>query len=132
MGFKGCVCCILAILFSMFKREHFGNKKKISFNFKSSFRSWDCQISTFQIFKCHDVIKQNTFYWITSTVNTNLWWNLANVCNITKENFLSKIIWKCGLETSSRLLLIFKECSVKGSVRCVCWYGQFWVLLIQI
>ena len=32
----------------------------------------------------------NTFYWITWEVNTIWWWNLVSLCNITKENFLSK------------------------------------------
>ena len=40
------------------KRGHFTNKEKcVLFHFESYFRSWDNQILTFQIFKCHDVIK---------------------------------------------------------------------------
>ena len=53
---KVCVCHIFASLLCMSKRGHF--KKKCSlFHFKISFRSWDNQILTFQIFKCQDVIK---------------------------------------------------------------------------
>ena len=33
---------------------------------------------------------QNTFYWITYKVNKVYWWNLASLCHITKERFLSK------------------------------------------
>ena len=56
--FKGCACHIFASLFFMSKREHLWNKEKcFLFHFESSFRSWDNQILTFQIFKCHDIIK---------------------------------------------------------------------------
>ena len=89
---KGCVCHIFASLFYMAKREHFWNKRKcFSFHFKNSFSSWDNQILIFQIFKYHGIIKcPNTFYWISWEVTTVWWWNLASLCNITKENFLSK------------------------------------------
>ena len=57
-GLKGCVRCIFADLFYMSKTKHLWNKEnKILFHFESSFCSWDNQILTFQIFKCHDVIK---------------------------------------------------------------------------
>ena len=40
------------------KREHLWNKEEcFLFHLESSFCSWDNQILTFQIFKCHDVIK---------------------------------------------------------------------------
>ena len=55
---KGCVRYIFASLFFAFKREHFWNKEKCCLShFESSFRSWDNHILTFQIFKCHDIIK---------------------------------------------------------------------------
>ena len=55
--FKDFVHYIFASLF-MSKREHLWNKEKcFLFHFESSFRSWGNQILTFQIFKCHDVIK---------------------------------------------------------------------------
>ena len=55
---KGCARYIFASIFCISKREHFRNKeKKILFHFGSSFRSSDNQILTFQIFRCHDVIK---------------------------------------------------------------------------
>ena len=55
---KGCARYIFASLFFKSKGEHLWNKGKcFLFHFKSSFRSWDNQILTFQIFKCHDVIK---------------------------------------------------------------------------
>ena len=55
---KGFVCYTFTSLFSPSKREYLWNKEKcFLFHFESSFRSWDNQILTFQIFKCHDVIK---------------------------------------------------------------------------
>ena len=58
MNFKGCVCYIFASLFFMSKREHLWNKEKcFLFHLEILFRSWDNQILTFQIFKCHEVIK---------------------------------------------------------------------------
>ena len=71
---KGCVRYIFASLFCMSKREHLWNKEKcFLLHFKSSSRLLDNQLSTFWIFKCHDVIKcpsmkhetRNTYYWIT-------------------------------------------------------------------
>ena len=56
--FKGCVRYIFASMFFMSKRQHFQNKEKcLLFHLESSFCFWDNQILTFQIFKCHDVIK---------------------------------------------------------------------------
>ena len=58
LKFKGCVRYIFASVSCISKREHLWNKETIFlFHFESSFRSWDNQILTFQIFKCHDVIK---------------------------------------------------------------------------
>ena len=55
---KGCVHYIFAGLFFTSKREHLWNKEEcFLFLLKSFFRSWDNQILTFKIFKCHDVIK---------------------------------------------------------------------------
>ena len=55
---KGCVRYIFTSLFSISKREHLWNNEKcFLFHFVSSFRSWDNQILSFQIFKCNDVIK---------------------------------------------------------------------------
>ena len=52
------VCHIFAGSFCKSKREHLWNKEKcFLFHFKSSFHSWNNQILTFQIFKCHDIIK---------------------------------------------------------------------------
>ena len=58
MCLKGCVHYIFTSLFCMPKREDLWIKGKcFLFHFESSFHSWDNQILTFQIFKCHDVIK---------------------------------------------------------------------------
>ena len=48
--------------------------------------------------------------------------------------FIKKLYEKCGLETSSRLFLIFTESSVKKILwRSVCWFGQILIdLLLQI
>ena len=54
---KGCFHYIVASLFCMSKREHFGNKEKcFLFHFENS-SFWDNQILTFQIFKCCGVIR---------------------------------------------------------------------------
>ena len=56
--FKGCVHYIFASLFCMSKRKCLWNNKDcFLFELESSFRSWENQILTFQILKCHDVIK---------------------------------------------------------------------------
>ena len=56
--FKGCVRYIFASLICMSKREHLWNKEKcFLLPIESCFCSWDNYILTFQIFKCHDVIK---------------------------------------------------------------------------
>ena len=56
--FKGCTCYIFASLFYMFKKEHFSNMKALFvLEITRFFCSRDNQILTFQIFKCHDVIK---------------------------------------------------------------------------
>ena len=47
---QGCVRYIFASLFCMYKREYLWNKEKCYLlHFESSFRSWDNQISTFQV-----------------------------------------------------------------------------------
>ena len=49
---------IFASLFFISKIEHLWNKEEyFLFHLESSFCSWDNQILTFQIFKCHDIIK---------------------------------------------------------------------------
>ena len=48
-SFEGCVRFFFASLFCNSKREHLWNNKKcFLFHFKSSFRSWDNRILTFQ------------------------------------------------------------------------------------
>ena len=55
---KDCVRYIFTSLFCMFKWEDlWGKEKWFLFHFESSFRSWDNQVSNFQIFRCYDVIK---------------------------------------------------------------------------
>ena len=55
---KGCFHYFFASWFCKSKGEHLWNKEKcFLFHFRSSFRSWDNQILTFEIFKYHDVIK---------------------------------------------------------------------------
>ena len=58
LSVKGCVRSIFASLFCLSKIEQLQNKKKrFLFQLESSLLSWDNQSLTFQIFKCHDVIK---------------------------------------------------------------------------
>ena len=50
---------LLKVVFLTSKREHLWNKEKcFLFHLEISLHSWDNQIFTFQIFKCHDVIKR--------------------------------------------------------------------------
>ena len=101
---KGCVRYIFTSLFFISKREHLWNKEKcFLFHFESSFRSWDNQILTFQIFKCHDVIKYpsiNTkhIYWITWEVKTVWQWNLASLSyykiKFFFKNSVKNVAWK--------------------------------------
>ena len=51
--FKSCVLYIFNSLFFVSKRKHLWNKEEcFLFHLESSFRSWNNQILTFQIFKC--------------------------------------------------------------------------------
>ena len=81
----------------------------------------------------HQMPKQeirNTFYWITWEVNTVWWWNLATLCNITKECSLQKysiknMAWKLVQK-------IFKESSIERSLRrFACWFGQILIVLLK-
>ena len=107
--FKGFVRYVFASLLCMSKREHSKNNEKcFLFHFKNSFRSWDNQILTFQIFKCHNIIKclsmkHETHFSLNNLESKHIlsfcYWNLASLCNITKEIFLSKrsmknVVWK--------------------------------------
>ena len=68
---KNCVSYIFASLFCKPKRELLWNKEEcFLFHFESYFRSWNNQISTFQIFKCHYVIKCPSMSWITWEVHS--------------------------------------------------------------
>ena len=75
-SFKRSIRYMFASLFCKFKGEHLWSEEKyFLFNFEISFRSWDNQILTFQILKCHDVIKypnmkHEKLYWISWEVNT--------------------------------------------------------------
>ena len=125
MSFKGCVRHIFTSLFCMSKREDLWNKEKcFLFHFERFFRSWDNQIWNFQIFKCHDVIKCLSMKHKTrfielleeQTQSGNEIWPVY----VTLQDrffFIKKFCEKCGLETSSRPFLIFKESSVKRNLR---------------
>ena len=59
---KACVRYTFASLFCTAKIEHFWNKGKcFLLHFETSFRSWDNQILTFQIFQCYDVINASAW-----------------------------------------------------------------------
>ena len=100
---KSCVRYIFASLFRRSKRYHLWNEEKcFLFHFESSFHSWDNQILTFQIFKCHDVIKCLSMKHVTHII-----------------------------ETSSRPFLVFKESSIKRILRrSACWFEQILILLL--
>ena len=122
----------LLVCFVSLKERTLETRKNVFlFYFESFFRSWDNQILTFQIFKCHDVIKclsmnQETFYWITWEVNRVWEWNLASVCDNTKKT-IKKFYEKCDLETSPGLFIF----SVKRNRRrSAYWFGQILILLL--
>ena len=113
--FKGCLRYIFASLFCKSKGEHLWNKEKyFLFQFKNSFRSWDNQIKTFQIFKRYDVI--NTQAWNRKHILLN---NLGNkhilvikfsqfMQHYKRKILIKKFYKKCTLNTSSRSFLIKK------------------------
>ena len=77
---KGCICYIFASLFWKSKIENLWNKVKcFLFHSKSSFHLWDNQNLTFQIFKCHDVIKclsmkhETHFTWEVNKSGNEIW-----------------------------------------------------------
>ena len=95
----------LLFCFIMSKREPLWNKEKcFLFHFESSFRSWDDQVLTFQIFKFHDVIKcasmkHKTFYWITWEVNTSgneIWpdYVILQKKIFYKKSSMKNVAWK--------------------------------------
>ena len=52
------ICYIFVSVFCISKREHLWNEEKcFQFHFESSFRSWNNQTVTFEVFKFHDAIK---------------------------------------------------------------------------
>ena len=127
----------------MSKREHLSNKEKcFLFHFESSFCSWDNQILTFQIFKCHDVIKYLSMKHEThfieklrKSLNTALTQpgNEIWPVHVTLENnfFIINFYGKCGRATSSRPFLIFKESFVKRNLRrSACWSGLISIVLL--
>ena len=105
MLFKGCVCYIFANLFCMSKGEYLKIKGKcFFFYYQSSFRSWDNQILTFQVFRCHEVIKCSSIKHKSILLNNLrskhiLVMKFGQFMYITKEKFLSKdsiknVAWK--------------------------------------
>ena len=125
----------LLVCFVCLKDSPFETRKFLFlFHFESSVRSWDNQIMPFQIFEYHDVIKCLSMKHETWTyeVNTVSWWNLASLCNITKENFslknfMKNVAWKLVPDP----IWIFKESSVKRNLRRpMCRFGQFLIVLL--
>ena len=52
------ICYIFVSVFCISKREHLWNEEKcFLFHFESSFRSWNNQTVTFEVFEFHDAIK---------------------------------------------------------------------------
>ena len=91
----------------------------------------------FQIFKCHGVIKclsmktethfVEQFGKQTQPVN-EIW---PAYVTLQDNFFITKFYGKCGLETSSRPFLIFKESSVKRNLRRpACWFRPISIALL--
>ena len=99
-------------------------QKLFSFPGYSNFIIVECQI----LWR-HQIPKdetKNISYWIACEVNTIRWWNLASLCDISYKSFYKRR----GLETSSKTFLIFKESSIKTSLRkSASW---FWLILIVL
>ena len=133
---KGCVRYISASSFYMSKREHLWNKEKyFLFHFQISSRSWDFRYSNI-------MTSSNAQAWDTKHVLLN---NLGSKRSLVMKYgqfvkyhkinfFIKKFYEKCGLETSSRPFLIFKESSVKKIPwRLACWFRQILIdLLLHI
>ena len=127
-AFKGCVHNIWDSLFCMSKKEHLINPGKcFLYHFESFFRYWNNQILTFQTFKCHACILLNNLgskRSLGKKFSQFMWYYALNF-------FIKKFYEKCGLETSSRPFLIFKESSVKRILRkSACWLGQISIALL--
>ena len=102
------------------------NKEKcFLFHFESSSRSWHFRYSNI-------ITPSNAQAWNTKHILLN---NLGSKCSlVTKFGqfmqyykiifFIKKFYEKCGVETSFRPFLIFKESSVKKIMwRSACWFG---------
>ena len=132
--FKGCVRYIFASLFCKFKGEYLWNKEKcFSYQFESSFRSWDNQILTFQY--SNVMTLSNVHAWNIMHILLN---NLESKHSLVmkfgqfmqhdkRKTFIKKFCEKYSLETSSRPFLILKEYSLKSNLRrSACWFEQIW------
>ena len=116
---KGCVRYIFASLFCMSKREHLQKKEKCFLShFKSSSRSCDNQL--FNIFDIrmswrHQMPKHETRNISLNNLESkrSLVMKFGQFMQYYKIIFIKKFYKKCGLGTSSRPFLIFKEISVK-------------------
>ena len=90
---------IFASLFCKSEGEHLWNKDCFLFRFESSFRSWNNQIWTFQIFKCYDVIKYLILLNNLGSKNS-LVIKLGSVCKFQrilckkKPEEICKLIWR--------------------------------------
>ena len=114
--------CLLVCFVCPKERNCETRKKCFLFHFESSFRSWNNQILNFQIFKCDDVIKclsikHKTHFTELLGTETQLDNEIWPVYVALEDNFfIIKFYGRCGLETSSRPFLIFKELSVKRNL----------------
>ena len=123
----------LLTCFVCLKKNSFRIKKSFLFHLKDSFfHSWDNQIfSDIWMSWRHQIPKhetRNIFYWITWEVNIFWWCNLAGLCNITKENFLSKnsmktVTWKLAPGPFQ-----FSKNPLKRNMRRW-WFGQILIFL---
>ena len=134
---KGCVHYIFASLFCMSTGEHLWRKEKKAFllHFESSFRSWDNQIFTFHVFKCHYFIKCLSMKHILLYRLRSKYSLVMKFCYFMqyykRKFFIEKFYEKCCLETSSRHFLFFMESSVKRNWRrSESWFVQIWIVLL--
>ena len=91
--YTGWIYYIFTSLFYKSKGEHLQNKEKcILFHFESSFCSWDNQVLTFQILNVWT--SSNAQAWSTKEISLNNLESKLNLCNIKKEIFYQKTVWK--------------------------------------
>ena len=125
--FKSFDCYIFGSLFCTSKGEHLWSKENcFLLHFESSFRSWDNQILTSQIFRCHDVIKcpsmnHETTFTEQLGSKDSLVKKFGQLIYYNKgKNFIKKTPWKMWPENKFQALFNFQKILCKKKSEEVC------------